>query len=106
MKHEVKRIGAISMLKIYAAIGLVIGLIYGVMIFLAMMFGALSIASLGGDDGMGAGAMVLVMGLIILVVAVIASAIMYGILGAICAIIYNIFASLVGGIELELNEKK
>ena len=106
MKHELKRVGVVSMLKIYATIGLVIGLICGAMFFLAMMFGALSAASFGGDEAMGAGAMVIVLSLVAFIAMVIGSAIMYAILGAICAIIYNIFAGLVGGIELELNEKK
>lgn len=106
MKNELKRVGVISMFKIFAAAGLILGLLYGIIFFLAMILGAISTASMvGRDEAMGAGAMIIVIGLVIFVIIVIALGIIYGIMGVIGAIIYNVLAKLLGGIELELAEK-
>ena len=99
MKHEIKSIGVISLMKISALIGLVFGVIYGGIILLLMLLGAVSIGDAGAAGGM------MVMALIIAAVAVIGAPIMCAISGAFAAIIYNIIAKMVGGLEIEFADK-
>jgi len=99
MKHEIKSIGVISLMKIYALIGLVMGVIYAGIIIVMMLLGALSIGEANAMGGM------LVMGVIMAVAAVIGAPIACAISGAFAAIIYNIIAKFVGGVEIEFNDK-
>jgi hypothetical protein len=94
-----RRVGVLSVAKIagvmYAAMGLVFGL------FFSAIFSLIPFAGRTGDPSMpswiapmfGAGALIFM-------------PIFYGVLGlvggAIGALVYNLFAGLVGGIELEL----
>lgn len=102
-KLRIKKFGILSVAKIQGVIGLVIGLIIGViygLFFIAYgVFGGLAI---GGDAGKMFGGGSVMAGII----AMIAFPIIYGIIafvgGAIGALIYNIFSSLVGGIEIEV----
>jgi predicted exporter len=99
MKHEIKSIGVVSLMKIYALIGLVFGVLYGGIVLVAMLLGAISIGDAGAAGGM------MVVALIIAAVAVIGAPIGCAISGAFAAIIYNIIAKMVGGIEIEFNDK-
>jgi hypothetical protein len=99
MKHEIKSIGVVSLMKIYALIGLVMGVITGGMFIVLMLLGAVSVGDAGAAGGM------MVMALIIGGVAVIGTPISCAISGAFVAIIYNIIAKMVGGIEIEFNDK-
>jgi len=106
-KNEVKRIGVVSLMKISAAIGFVIGFIYGGIIFLMFLFsGAMMASALDVEGASSGGIMMILIGLIVAIVAVIGFTAIYAICGAIWAIIYNLIAKVVGGIELELGEKK
>ncbi len=105
MKYELKRLGVASVTKIYAVIGLVIGIIYGGIIFLMTLLGSISAASFGGDSGTG-GLMIAVIGAVLAVFALIACVVIYALIGAIASLLYNAFAKTIGGIELELAEKK
>lgn len=100
----VKRVGILSVAKIQAllmfVIGLIIGVIYGLVF---MIFGAAltALAPNAENQALG-GVSTIVIGLIMMI----AFPIFYGLLGfiggAIGAGIYNVAASFVGGIKLEL----
>lgn len=105
MKYELKRLGVASVAKIYALIGLIIGILYGGIIFLMMLIGSISAASFGGDARAG-GLMIAVIGAVIAVFVLIACVVVYAVIGAIAALLYNAFAKSIGGIEMELSEKK
>ncbi|MDD4127203.1 MAG: hypothetical protein PHV39_05895 [Methanomicrobium sp.] len=94
---EIKRLGVISVAKIFTAVSLVIGLIVGI---LFLLFGSIFAVFMGGyaaQAAMGVGA-----GLVAIVVMTIGGAVVGFIYGAIVAVIYNIAAGWFGGIELEL----
>ena len=101
-KVQIKRMGVFSCAKIYsitlAAMGLIIGVIYG-LIFIVL--GGAMMAGGGRDAGM-AGGSTLVIGLVMMI----AIPVMYGIIGfiggIIGALVYNIAAGVVGGLELEI----
>jgi hypothetical protein len=101
-KMQVKRIGVFSYAKITAitnaAVGLLIGIIYGVMV---IIFGAAMMAG-GGRDTTAGGGVMLVVGLLIMIGFPIMSGIAGFIAGAIGAVIYNVAAGFVGGLELEM----
>jgi hypothetical protein len=99
MKHEIKSIGVISMMKIHTLMGFVIGLLYGLILFVMMLLGAVSI----GDAGAAGGLMV--MAIVMAIGVVIAATIGSAIGGALMAIIYNVIAKMIGGIEIEFNDK-
>ena len=98
----VKRVGVLSFAKIQSLImaffGMVLGVIYG-LIF--MIFGA-AILSQGGNSGIGAGISGVVIGLVFMVAVPIFYGVIGFIFGALAALIYNLAASSIGGIELEL----
>lgn len=101
-KLRIKSLGIFSVAKIYAimmlAISLLISIPYGLAI---MIFGAAALGT-GDRGGMAAGGGAIVVGLLVMV----GIPIMYSILGfvggIIGALIYNLFASIVGGIEIEV----
>lgn len=94
---KVKKIGVLSVAKIYGAIGAVIGLIIG---FFIALFSIL----LGAFAGKMTGMSIAFAGLGVF--AIIAVPIFYGLIlfiaGAVGAWIYNIFAGWVGPVEIEL----
>jgi hypothetical protein len=95
----VKRIGPLSLAKIggiiYAALGFIIGVFIS-LFALAGLFGSVSL-----NNGMG-----IFLSLFFGLGAVIFLPVLYGILGFVMGILvawlYNVFAGLVGGIELEV----
>ena len=101
-KVQIKRMGVFSCAKIYsitlAAMGLIVGVIYG-LIF--MVVGGAMMAG-GGRDSGAAGASSLVIGLVMMI----AIPVFYGIIGfiggIIGALVYNVAAGVVGGLELEI----
>src|SRR5829696_2089593 len=101
-KVQIRRMGVLSCAKIYsitlAAMGLIIGVIYG-LIF--MVVGGAMMAGGGRDAGMAGGSS-LVIGLVMMI----AIPVFYGVIGfiggIIGALVYNVAAGVVGGLELEL----
>ena len=99
---RINKMGVLSVAKIQGLIGLVlgllIGLIYGLFIIAYSLLGA---GMVGGDAALAVGGGGIVLG----IVAIIFFPIFYGIIGfiggAIGAAIYNVFARVVGGIEME-----
>lgn len=97
----IKRVGVLSVAKIYAAIFVVYGLIVGVInLFFVMIFGAF-LGSISSD----AGGSVILMGFVMMFVYPILFAIFGFIGGAISALIYNVAAGMAGGIELEVEDE-
>ena len=101
-KLRINKLGVLSVAKIYALMMLVISLIvsipYGLFI---MIFGA-AMMSAGGRGGLMAGGGSVVMGLLFMVGIPIFYAAMGFVFGAIGALVYNVFAGMVGGIEIEV----
>ena len=95
----VKRVGPLSVAKNAAVLYAVIGLVFGALFSLFGMAGAL--AGGGENSGLGAG----IMGMLG-VGAIVILPIFYACLGFVGALImtalYNIVASMVGGIELDV----
>jgi hypothetical protein len=92
----IKSIDIISWAKIHALFGIVFGLIYGIVI-------GIMGAAIGAKYAMPG---VTTFGLLSIIIFPIIFGIMSFIVGAIMAFLYNIFAGSVGGIEIELVEKK
>jgi hypothetical protein len=90
----IKRIGVLSAAKLYAAISFAMGLIVGVFFALASVIGM----SMGARDES-------LFGMMFGVGAVVFLPIFYGLMGfvfgAIGAALYNLFAGMVGGLEVE-----
>jgi len=106
LKKELSKIGILSVFKIYLLLGLVFGLIFGgVYGLMFAIFGASMMGFIGGDQAAMSGLMMIIAGLVIVVVATLLYGLILGISGAITAAIYNIAAKIVGGVELELEDK-
>jgi hypothetical protein len=102
-KLRIRRLGVLSFAKMQGLMGFVIGLIIGVIYGLIIIAYSLLGASLvKGDSALAIGGGGVVLGIIV----IIAMPIMYGIFGfiggAIGALIYNLFAGMVGGLEIEV----
>ena len=94
--------GVFSCAKMYsitlAAVGLLIGVIYG-LIF--MVVGGAMLAGGGSNSGMAGGSS-FVIGLLMMIVIPVFSGILGFIGGLIGGLVYNVAAGVVGGLELEL----
>ena len=92
----IRKLGVFSVAKLYAAISLAMGLLFGLIIAAASTVGA----SFGGGDEPAMFGMMMGAG------AVIVLPLFYGvagfIMGAIGAALYNVFAGVVGGVRLEV----
>lgn len=104
-KQELKRVGVLSAFKlcfiIGLALGLIMGLIYGGMLSIFVLFGMLSSMKMGGIDVAGMGLVAFLIAIVALIVFTLVYGIICGIFGAIYALVYNLAAKYVGGIELE-----
>jgi len=97
-KLTLNRLGVLSCAKVagavYAGLGLLIGMIFS---FIALLGTAIGVASEGGPEAL--------LGLLFGVGAVIILPIVYGIFGVIggiiAALLYNLVAGAVGGVEME-----
>jgi hypothetical protein len=100
---QVKRVGVLSLGKVFAVLYGLFGLIFGVLFSLFAIMGA-ALGGLAAETGEEAGAAVF--GLLFGVGAVIAMPVIYAIMGFIggilTAALYNLSARFVGGIELDL----
>ena len=101
-KLKIRSLGVLSVGKMYAVMCLVMSLIisipYGLMI---MVFGA-SVMGTGAREGMMAGGGAIIFGLLVMIGIPIFYSIMGFIFGIIGALLYNLFAGMVGGIEIEV----
>jgi hypothetical protein len=97
---EVRRVGVVSLAVmlgvLYAALGLIIGLIFACATLLSVGL----VASAAEDLGLGGG------GAIIGLLYAVCFPILYGVIGfvtgAVVALLYNIIAGIIGGIKIEL----
>jgi len=99
---QIKKLGVLSVAKIQAFVGFVVGLILGILYFLIFaIFGAV-IMSMAGRDGAAAGGITIVYGIAALIGFPIFYAVAGFVGGAIVTLIYNLVARFVGGIEIEV----
>jgi len=93
----IRRVGVLSLARLYAAIAAAVGLLAGVLVAAAGSLG--SALSSSGEDllpfaGFG-------------VLAIVALPVLYGVLGfvggAIGGALYNLFAGIVGGLEIDVS---
>jgi hypothetical protein len=102
-KLRIRKLGVLSVAKMYAAIFLVISLLisipYGLIIIIYGLFGA---SIVGGNAALAMGGGGIVIGLLVMIgVPIMYSA--FGFVGgAIGALLYNLFSNFVGGIEIEV----
>lgn len=102
-KLKIRRLGVLSVAKMYAVIMLVVSLLiaipYGLFIIIFSLIGA---GGAGGDAALAIGGGGVVMGLVVMIALPVTYALMGFIGGAIGALLYNLFAGIVGGIEIEV----
>ena len=102
-KLRIKKLGVLSVAKMYAAIMLVVSLLisvpYGLIVIIYSLFGA---GMMQGNAALAVWGGGVVLGLAIMI----GLPIMYSLLGfvggAIGALLYNLFSNFVGGIEIEV----
>ncbi len=104
----IKRVGVLSIAKIYslvmAVLGLIFGLIYGIIFILfgaAMMARSGGVESGGGAGVVGAGGTVL-LGLLFMIGIPLFYGVLGFIIGPLGGFIYNAASKYIGGIELEI----
>ena len=101
-KLRIRKLGILSVAKMYALIMLVVSLIISIPYGLFIMFFGAAMMSAGGRGGLAAGGGSIVLGLLFMI----GLPIFYGaigfVFGAIGALIYNLFAGMIGGIEIEV----
>ena len=102
-KLRIRKLGILSVAKIQAVmmfvIGLLIGILYGLIVIIYSLFGA---GMVGGDAALAIGGGGVVLGIGLMIGIPITYGIVGFIAGAIVALVYNIFAGMVGGIEMEV----
>lgn len=102
-KLRIRRLGILSVAKIYAVIMLVVSLLisipYGLFIIIFSLSGA---TALKGEGAFALGGGGIVVGLLVMIGLPVVYSIMGFIGGAFGALLYNLFAGLVGGIEIEV----
>jgi len=97
-KMIVKRMGVLSMAKIYGVMMAGIGLVIGIPLGLIMMIvGAASMTQSSGMGGVGIG-----IGLAYIIFIPIFYGVFGFLLGGLSAFIYNVASGFIGGLELEL----
>lgn len=102
---KIKRIGVLSLAKLYAVVmalfGLVVGVIYGGVVILVGI-----VASASQQQGQGAPAWIGGAGVLFGLLMIVFMPAVYGLMGfiggALAAWFYNLAAGVVGGLELEL----
>jgi hypothetical protein len=102
-KLRIKKLGVLSVAKMYAAIMLVVSLLisipYGLIIIAYSLFGA---SMMSGNASLAVGGGGVVFGVIVMVGLPIIYSLMGFVGGALGALLYNLFANYVGGIEIEV----
>jgi hypothetical protein len=102
-KLRIRKLGVLSVAKIQAAIMLVVSLLisipYGLIVIIYSLFGA---GMIGGDAAIAIGGGGVVLGVAIMIGLPILYSLVGFIGGAIGALLYNLFSSFVGGIEIEV----
>jgi hypothetical protein len=101
-KMVIKRLGVFSVAKIYSVVMAGVGLVVGIPLGLIMIvLGGAIMSSAGRDATMGGGSFVGI-GIFYMIALPIIYGVIGFIFGAIGALIYNVAAGVLGGVELEL----
>ena len=100
-KMVIKRFGVLSAAKLYAVVMAAIGLIIGIPLGLIMMVIGAAVMSMGRDGAAGGGVGI-GMGLFYMIGLPIMYGVMGFIFGALGALVYNMAAGFLGGLEMEL----
>lgn len=102
-KLRIRKLGVLSVAKMYAAMAFVISLLiaipYGLFIIIFSLVGA---SGASGDAAFMIGGGGIAAGIILMIAIPIIYTIVAFIAGAIGAVVYNIFAGFVGGVEIEV----
>ncbi|MEK6974075.1 MAG: hypothetical protein AABW41_02460 [Nanoarchaeota archaeon] len=94
----IEKIGVMSLAKIQALIGLIIGFLYGILLFIVEKIDPSAFAQENTASQIPLGTMALFLGPV--------GGLVYGFLGGLLiAYLYNLLAKLIGGIKLEFKEK-
>lgn len=102
-KLRIKKLGILSFAKMQGLMGLVIGLIIGVIYGLIIILYSLLGASLvGGNNALAVGGGGVVIGIVVMIGVPIFYGVISFVFGAIIAVIYNVFARIAGGVEIEV----
>ena len=102
-KLVIKKLGILSVAKMYGimmfVISLLISIPYGLIIIVISLTGA---SSVGGRGSLALGGGGIVMGIVVMIAVPIIYGIMGFVGGCIGGLLYNLFAGMVGGIEIEV----
>jgi hypothetical protein len=102
-KLRIRKFGILSVAKMYSLVMLVISLIiaipYGLFIIIFSLIGGMGAGRQGGLMIGGGG---IVMGIVFMIAIPIMYAVIGFVFGAIGALVYNLFAGIVGGVEIEV----
>ncbi len=105
-KLRINKLGILSVGKIYGVMMLVMSLLisipYGIFIIIFSIIGGASAGNQDSLAGLAVGGGGVVIGLLVMIGLPIFYALMGFIVGVISAVVYNIFAGIVGGIEIEV----
>lgn len=102
-KLRIRKLGPISVAKMYAAITFVVSLLIAVPYGLFIIGFSLMGASVGrGNEALALGGGGIVVGILVMIAIPIIYTIIGFLGGLLGAVIYNIFAGMVGGIEIEV----
>ncbi|NNE98999.1 MAG: hypothetical protein HKN25_08255 [Pyrinomonadaceae bacterium] len=105
-KLKIRKLGILSVAKIYAVMMLVMSLLfsipYGLIIIIFSLIGGAGAGSQDGLAGLAVGGTGVVFGIVVMIALPIIYGILGFVMGALSALVYNIFAGMVGGIEIEV----
>jgi hypothetical protein len=89
------KVGAVLSALLFIIVG-------GILLIIQLLFGGLIGANMGGSEGMGAFGATAAISFVTYLVGIVVYAVIGAIAGAINALLYNIVAGMVGGIEVKL----
>lgn len=102
-KLRIRKFGIFSVAKMYGLMMLVLSLLisipYGLIVIIYSLFGA---GMIGGDAAVAVGGGGIVLGIAIMIGLPIFYGLIGFVFGALGALVYNIFAGMVGGVEIEV----
>ncbi len=101
--RTIRSISIMSALKVGAVLSALLFIIVGGLVLLIqLLFGGLLGASMGGSEGMGAFGATAGISFVMYLIGIVLYAFFGAIGGALNALLYNIVAGMVGGIEINL----
>lgn len=105
-KLRIKKLGLLSVGKMYGLLALIFSLLisipYGLIIIVISLAGGIGAGSQDGMAGLAVGGGGIVMGLLVMIGLPIIYSIMGFLGGIIGALVYNLLAGMIGGVEIEV----